>query len=348
MPIPCTNCIVFHYGQCKYPPRQCRICWGWGHIERYCPSNPTGHNIRRERGEPLAGSRAWCERYGLDADPNLKFQVLQALKINPGSAIHINGVCIYGGSSKSYATTNDSIDPPRGRTLEKRMGRRDPRSLSPRDRRRRASGSPPGRRGRSFSPKPPEHSSYRSRGPLRQRARTPSRNRQPRTPSPGRQAGYRARSPRYTNDSNAVVFEAKDNQPENCRPESHTQRPGEAGRLTPVRFNMPRPYHALPPRPLPAFDAPRAPLGQVSSNLPRSDQSMFAKPRTEIIIDDPYFVLGVTKGANDAEILTAYQKQMYEIDLERRAEGYGTIKPNSVWNDSIEILKAAKRQLLGN
>jgi len=313
MPNPCTNCIVFHYGQCKYPPRQCRICWGWGHIERYCPSNPRGHSIRREHGEPLAGTRAWCERYGLNSDPDLKFQVLQALKTNPGSAIHINGVCIYGGSSKSYATANDArlTEPPRGRTLEQLMGDRDPRSLSPRDRRHLSRSLSPvsERRGRSSSPKAPGYGSmYRSRSPLRQRPRNPSPNRQPRTPSPGRQTGYRDRSPRYADDSNAVVFEARDQKPENRRPEGKAQNTGQFGRLSPVRFNIPRPHHALPPRPPPFSDAPRAPLGQVSSNLPRSDQAMFntAKEqahttRPEPIIDDPYFVLGVTKGASDAE-----------------------------------------------
>jgi hypothetical protein len=252
MPNPCTNCIVFHYGQCKYPPRQCRICWGWGHIERYCPSNPRGHSIRREHGEPLAGTRAWCERYGLNSDPDLKFQVLQALKTNPGSAIHINGVCIYGGSSKSYATANDArlTEPPRGRTLEQLMGDRDPRSLSPRDRRHLSRSLSPvsERRGRSSSPKAPGYGSmYRSRSPLRQRPRNPSPNRQPRTPSPGRQTGYRDRSPRYADDSNAVVFEARDQKPENRRPEGKAQNTGQFGRLSPVRFNIPRPHHALPP-----------------------------------------------------------------------------------------------------
>jgi hypothetical protein len=38
---------------------------------------------------------------------------------------------------------------------------------------------------------------------------------------------------------------------------------------------------------------------------------------------------------------------MYEIDLERMAEGGGAIKHNSVWNESIQILRAAKQQLLG-
>ncbi|KAH8769533.1 hypothetical protein BGZ57DRAFT_765597 [Hyaloscypha finlandica] len=364
MPNPCTNCVVFHFGECKYPPRQCHICLGWNHIERYCPSNNRGHGIRFERGEPLAGTRAWCEHHRLDDDPELKFEVLQALKTNPGSAIHINGVCIYGGGSQSFSVS-DPVGQSRGRTLHGHKTRRDPRSLSPgQDRRRPASRSlsPRGRRARSRSPNrgPPGYGRYRSRSPLRQRPRTPSPYREPqgrpRTPSPYRQPEYRARSPRYATDTNAVVFEAKDHQPENRRPEDRPHYPREPGRLTPVKFNMPPPFHPLPPRPpLPGFNGPpsRAPLGQVSSNLPRSDQSMFGAPkhpsqsatRSEAI--DPYFVLGVSKGASEADILTAYQQQIYEIDLERMAEGGGVVRRDSVWNESIQILNAAKKQLLG-
>jgi hypothetical protein len=45
-------------------------------------------------------------------------------------------------------------------------------------------------------------------------------------------------------------------------------------------------------------------------------------------------------------ILGAYQQQIYEIDLERMSEGAGA--STSVWNESIQILNAAKRQLLGH
>jgi hypothetical protein len=46
-------------------------------------------------------------------------------------------------------------------------------------------------------------------------------------------------------------------------------------------------------------------------------------------------------------ILSAYQQQAYELDLERMAEGIGALNTESVWNESIKILNAAKRQLLG-
>lgn len=299
MPTPCTNCLRFHFGLCNDPPRQCRICWGWNHIERYCPSNTRNNFVRHERGEPLAGTEAWCERYGLNDDTpedhELKFRVLQALKTNPGSAIHINGVCIYGGSSKSFAKSDHPKEQPRGRTLEERITRRDPRSLSPgRDRRRpdSRSVSSRGRRGR-----------YRSRSHLRRRS-----------PSPRHEPEYRARSPRYDTDSNAVVFEARDRQPENRRPENRPHHPREAGRLTLVKFNMPPMFHPLPPRPAPpaGFNSPpmyHAPLGQVSSNLPRGDGTMSDAPkqpsqpstRSGTTLDDPYFVLGVSKSASEAE-----------------------------------------------
>lgn len=46
-------------------------------------------------------------------------------------------------------------------------------------------------------------------------------------------------------------------------------------------------------------------------------------------------------------ILDAFQKQIYEIDLERLVEGGGVIRGDSIWNESIQILNAAKKQLLG-
>lgn len=315
MPTPCTNCVRFHYGPCRQAPKQCYICGGINHIQRYCPNQK--HTIHYVRGEPLAGTARWCEMHGLNDDPELKQRVLQALKTTPGSAIHINGVCIYRGYDKHFS----SNEPPRGRTLEERVTRRGPRSLSPgRGRKRSASRSPPlGRRDKTPSPArgPPGYRSpvyqarYRSRSPLRQ---------QPRTPSPYRQQQYRARSPRYATDSNAVVFEARDRYPENRQPENRPprnrgQQPSERGRLTPAKFSFLPPQQAARSGPLPPFNAPpsRAPLGQVSNNIPKTDQPAFntpkpapppSTPRSDsmaIEVDDPYFVLGVEKGASEAE-----------------------------------------------
>jgi hypothetical protein len=58
---------------------------------------------RYTQGEPLAGTRAWCEMHDLHLDPDLKQKVLQALKISPGTAIHINGICIYRGQEKHFS-----------------------------------------------------------------------------------------------------------------------------------------------------------------------------------------------------------------------------------------------------
>jgi hypothetical protein len=316
MPTPCTNCVRFHYGPCRQAPKQCYICGGINHIERYCPNQK--HTIHYVQGEPLAGTAMWCEMHGLNGDPELKQRVLEALKTTPGSAIHINGVCIYRGYDKYFL----SNDPPRGRTFEERVTHRGPRSLSSgRGRERSAFRSHP-RDGGDKTPSPSRGSPgyrspvyqtrYHSRSPLRQQSRTPS---------PYRQQQYRARSPRYATDSNAVVFEARDGFPESCQPENRRPRnrgpqPSERGRLTPVKFSFPPPQQAARSRLLPAFNAPpssRTPLGQVSNNIPKTDQLAFnapkpapplSRPRSDsmtIEVDDPYFILGVEKGASEAE-----------------------------------------------
>ncbi len=49
--------------------------------------------------------------------------------------------------------------------------------------------------------------------------------------------------------------------------------------------------------------------------------------------------------------MDAYQQRMWEIELERISEGsYGTIERpvDNRWDQSIRIVKAAKRQLLGH
>ena len=121
MPNACVNCVRFHYGQCREPIRQCRVCDGFGHIERYCPNNKVV--IRRVSGESLPGTREWCKYHGLNNDPELKRKVLQALKSTPGSAITINGVCIYRGNNRNFEAYQD-LDDPRGRPLEQRITRR--------------------------------------------------------------------------------------------------------------------------------------------------------------------------------------------------------------------------------
>jgi len=265
--------------------------------------------IQRVKGEPLAGTRQWCDMHGLNEDPELKQKILQALKTSPGSAIYVNGICIYRGNDKHFATN----EPPRGGRLEDRITRRRSRSLSP-DRHRARSPSPRRERsGRAPSPvgyprgRPPmPPPRYRSRSPFRRQ----------RTPSPYYEPEYRQRSPRYAKGSSAVVFEARDGTVEN--------RPSQRdGRLTPVKINMPRPL-PLPKYPPPAFNQTpgRVPLGQVSSNVPQNEQATattrgVSTPKTQqtmlpqkstpaygsmiFEVDDPFFVLGINEGAAEAE-----------------------------------------------
>jgi hypothetical protein len=112
-----------------------------------------------------------------------------------------------------------------------------------------------------------------------------------------------------------VIFEARDRQLENRQPGNYPPPSREAGRLTPIKFNLPpcqpAPRALLPPR----FHASQssAPLKQVSHNIPKNDQEtpnttklppLPSAPRSETIdleVDDPYFVLGVEKGASETE-----------------------------------------------
>jgi hypothetical protein len=57
--------------------------------------------------------------------------------------------------------------------------------------------------------------------------------------------------------------------------------------------------------------------------------------------------------AFDSDILhritNAYEERMYEIDVERMADGLPTVPggPPSIYDESIEILNTAKKQILG-
>lgn len=127
MPKPCPNCVRFHYGECSAATKQCYVCSGFGHLDRYCPNRR--NNIRRVKGEPLAGTRSWCKLHGLNNDPELKKRVLAALKTNPGSAIYVDGVCIHAGNERHFETGETMMS--RGRQLEERMTRDRARTRSP-------------------------------------------------------------------------------------------------------------------------------------------------------------------------------------------------------------------------
>ncbi|PQE18981.1 hypothetical protein CJF32_00010061 [Rutstroemia sp. NJR-2017a WRK4] len=105
----------------------------------------------------------------------------------------------------------------------------------------------------------------------------------------------------------------------------------------------------------------RAPLAQKSGNTASQNSgssNMFGqvqqsgpKPNgpPEPEVEDPYFVLGVRMEALEAEIIEAYQKRMWEVEIERRADvGYTTAPgTNNVWDESVAILRAAKKKLVG-
>ncbi|PVH72758.1 hypothetical protein DL98DRAFT_595700 [Cadophora sp. DSE1049] len=391
----CTNCVRFHYGRCREPVKQCFECKGYNHIERYCPNRK--NQIKRVAGEPLAGTRAWIEMHGLQHDPELKKRVLNALKNNPGIAIYVNDRCIYLGTEKHFDVDDR---PSRGRTLEKRIKRDRERSMSPPRYRQQ---SPQGYRGRSpprdrggpgYYGSPRREQRYRSRSPLNQRRRTPSPYQLP-AHAPGPQPDYRPRSPRYAENSNAVLFEARDRDGyEDSRAENRAPRaaPGNA-----VKFNIPPAQPDFSKPDLFNTSAPRGTLQQTSGNTPINDRGPLqardtnSKAMQGVIkesqsqsqaqafqafksaqsqtsstpqslsqtgpsnfVEDPHFVLGITKGAGRDEqvhtvsIMEAYQQRMAEVEGERRAdEGYHDRMPAHVWEESISILIAAKRQLLG-
>ncbi|PBP24470.1 hypothetical protein BUE80_DR004775 [Diplocarpon rosae] len=350
MPTPCPNCIRFHYGECNNEIKQCFECHGFGHLERYCPNRR--NNIQYIRGQPLAGTRSWCEMHGLDNDPELKKRILNALKTNPGSAIYVKDVCIYVGSEKHFDGEHVSS---RGRYLEDRMARDRARTRSPRWPSR-VSRSPPAPRYRGRSPerddfyhRPPDlfgpyryESRYRSRSPIRQRRRTPSPYRFP-SYATSREPDYRPRSPRYARGSNAVVYEASEWDTENwaplrdVKPVKFSMPPPEPGKQAPVVFNsLPR---FVPPniprtaanrhtsgalqtrdtnaRPVNGFKEPQSQSQAAAFKAFKESQSQSQKIKisgsqkslqrrsTETVdyghVEDPHFVLGITRGAGRYE-----------------------------------------------
>ena len=155
----------------------------------------------------------------------LKKRILNALKTAPSSAIYVNDICIYLGTEKHFDVDDR---PSRGRDLEERVRRNRERSMSPP---RYQQPSPQAFRGRSppreqggtgYYASPRRDRRYRSRSPLNQRRRTPSPYQLP-AHAPGRQPDYRPRTPRYAENSNAVVFEAS-NRAENNRVENQAPR----------------------------------------------------------------------------------------------------------------------------
>jgi hypothetical protein len=116
--------------------------------------------------------------------------------------------------------------------------------------------------------------------------------------------------PRESGRLSPVMFDFPNPFPKSV---SLPQRPRESGRLTPVIFDDTPAYDA-PTRSASttAFDAPYAPLGYISSNILRGDQMIFDAQKEASqstaqsgtmadAVEVPYFVLGIAKGAGEAE-----------------------------------------------
>lgn len=297
IPVPCTNCLRFHYGPCREAPKQCFRCGGFNHIERYCP---LGRRVPIDQRSPLPGTRAWCQMFGLDGDAELRKKVLDALKTSPGCSIWVNERCIYRGNERHFTQDDPAA---RRRPLEERMTRG--RSRSPiRERVQKRSRSPLQHYDR-YGLQPYEF--VRPQSPTaneRFRSRTPIRRR---SPSPCRNLPQRSRT--CASGSNAVVVEPSTTRYDNRSPQLN---------ISSDQFNFP-PSNAIlrPVKPAPA------PLGQISTNIPRSagvpasqkpaaqtPSANTAIPRAPQLpneneqfseVEDPYFVVGVSEGATEDE-----------------------------------------------
>ena len=340
IPIPCTNCLRFHYGLCWEAPKQCFQCGGFNHIERYCPR---GRRIPTDRRGPLPGTLPWCEMHGVNNDSELKRKVLDALKMSPGCSIWVDECCIYQGN-KIHFTREEPRE--RGRLLADRISRA--RSRSPARERAWKRSRSSSRRPRSHlqrydeylacsnarppSPRPNER--YRSRTPILRRSPSPYQRlpRQERTRSYASGSNAVDIGPRR-NQTRATSFNGRHLQPDLSRPPKPTQMPMLLVKgCASTRIQSSTGLVATTPA------APKnAPLGEVSANILRSTISATTKPvsqktrsntttlpenkkvvahntianigaqlsqlpnQNEPLIEDPYFVLGLSEGATEVE-----------------------------------------------
>ncbi|KAF7896969.1 uncharacterized protein EAF01_009372 [Botrytis porri] len=362
VPAPCQNCRRFHYGYCRDAPRQCWRCNDYNHIERYCPRRRT----RWPRDQALPGTRQWCDYHGLGTDATLRTKVLNALKACPSCNIYIDDYCIYKGCVEHHFRREEV----RGRPLAERMTRRRSRSPKREQVKRGRSRSPirqksPPPMERRFRPQrqfsPVRQGRGRSRSPLRQRRQSP-----PRTPM-----RPRGRSPVFgvngaaNSQSNTATADFKISQssylqnlslPVNQKqlPEQNMQQ--SIGILdTSITTNLNSFPNSQVPSGTVSADPPLQVIekgGFIHSVVALQQPLPKVPPKrhdTEVYVEDPYFVLGVGEEALEREILEAYQKRMWEVELERVADtNYAEAPgPDNVWDQSIAVLRAAKKQLVG-
>lgn len=296
IPVPCTNCLRFHYGPCWEAPKQCFQCGGFNHIERYCPR---GRRIPTDRGGPLPGTLLWCEMNSLNDDPDLKRKVLDALKTSPGCSIWVNDRCIYQGNERHFNQDEprqrghrhplaDTIARARSRSpARERVWKRSPSLFQRYDGGGRLQSSTRNEqfRPRSYFQSCDDYLAYsnarlQSPGPYaRYRSRTPIRLR---SPSQYQYAPPQQRARSYASGSNAVEVEPRSNamratalNNESLQPKVPPPKMGTAqmpvlsvkGCASTTIQSSTAPAAALP-----TVHA-QAPLGEVSANISRQTAS---------------------------------------------------------------------------
>jgi len=284
---PCINCRRFHRGRCYNQARKCWTCGELGHIQRYCPGK---RHYKAPRGELPPGTSSWCEALGLNDDPLLKSNITQTLKEYPGATIYLNDECIYRGVQTYFY--RKAL--PQGPVLAERLRR--PTHLGC-----------PRRRSRSRSPSR-ERVFKRSRSPLTRY----SRGNPLEIVEDGEYDLRRSISPiinMYETRSLSPIVNLVDVEMVSPpRPSRVENIPPARDSLTPIgkQPSTPTP-RATSSRPLsfsrPALglrlvDIPLSPLldSPTHEAVPPSPAS-----GTYVQMDDPHFVLGISKGAREAE-----------------------------------------------
>lgn len=300
IPAPCVNCLRFHYRPCHDAPKQCWKCGVHGHLERFCPTRRRMTLI--DRKGPLPGTNAWCEMFGLDEDHQLRRQVLMALKRSPDSAIIVDGRCIYNGGEINLTSSS-------ARAVTRV---RDERSLSPPRIREKRSRSP--------SARYQDCNKYRDRSPQRHYGESRSRS-----IVHDRYTGSRSRSVsmhrgrRYSRTP-VPEFRHRSRLEHRPAPPRHAYGSISANISTPKVSSIQTSQNmVLPTFPIAqaktlvvnaqevsqlAADQNHCPTNTRFGRAPLEDMTNLAQlspqPK-EFLVDDAHFILGVGRGATEAE-----------------------------------------------
>lgn len=305
---PCINCRRFHYGRCFSDVRQCWSCRELGHIQRYCRERKKAN---APYGEHLPGSRAWCRALSLDEDPQLRSNIQTTLKEFPGATIYLNDECIYRGVQIYFY--RKAL--PKGPELAKRMNR----SLASRITRR-----------RSRSPSP-LRAYKRSRSPLGRYSRSPSpmevsgdrydypRHLSIRSPSPIRRPGDRYAYSRSLSSSSVEIISVREiNTPAVPKPnQKRSQPPISNMRASEQRTTAPPPYmkFEVASASRPALGDRTNILSQPMAKTAPKELPIREKLGESVLVEDPHFVLGIRKGAPDAECVLCVPSMFLPLQI---------------------------------